>query len=531
MKKRIISLLLITAMAVTMVSGCGQKENTQKADSSNTVSGDTGKTDTSKEDAGSSKLPQVELTILTGADQVDQPDAEKVSDAILEATKDTINVKINVQSYAWGDYKSKVDTMLAAGQNIDIYLDFYGEYKKDADKKQIIPLDDLLEKYGPALKENIPDIWYQDLKYNGELYGIPAVYPSVGQDCITIREDLLKKYNLPDIDMNDISTVEAYLDAVVKNEPNMVGMTGREGRVNNLNTIFRQYGKSNSEVAVVGNDYGNIVSVDGSQKPYKVYSAFETEGTKEDIAWMQKAQAHGWIASNALTEKDPNAVFMSGKSALMPFDMWTINSLAPTMEKNISGCKIESVAQYDYSKPLLKTGKTNNFAVISSTSKNPERAMMFLNWISESQDNYDLLMYGIKGTDWNPVGDTQYELPEGVDQANLPYNPSPWWFKNQKYDRMLTTAHPAFLNIYNKAKDAQIETLDITDFSFNQEPVKIELNQIQTVMLEKWQPVALGILSSEEDYNKAVKALYDAGLQKVLDEAQKQLDEWAAARN
>lgn len=524
---KILSMIITVSLLAGLFAACGNSQS--KSDSSTAASAtSTDLTDSTANASGSEKLDQVELTIFTGGDQVDQPGFPKVSDEIAKVTADNINVKIDVQTYAWGDYKTKVDTSLAAGQNIDIYLDFSGEFKKDADKKQIIPLDDLIEKYGADLKKQIPqDIW-NDVKYNGYTYGVPAVYPFVGQDTLMIRGDLREKYGIPEI--KDVDTLNQYLDAIAKNEKGIVGFSAREGRGGCPAAPFINKETSQNNIKIVNNDFGDIVSVDYTKKPYKAESVFESDSTKKAIEWNKQAYANGWMAKDVLTQKDPQTLFTSGKSSLYSLDMWTVNSVAPTMEKNIPGCKVETVPIYDYDN-LVRTRKCNNFAVISSVSKNPERAMMFLNWIRASQDNYNLLMYGIKGQDWVPVDDKNYDLAPGVDPTKRAYNPTPWWFKNQNMDLNLKGTNEQFLKIYNKVLNAKYITPKIIDFSFDSRPVKTQMAQVQTVMLEKWNPVFLGINTSESDFKAAIDALNKAGLQDIIKEAQKQLDEWAAVND
>jgi len=421
-------------MLAGMVAGCGNsKESSEKT---------AAETSAASESPKGNKLEQVTLTIITGGDQPDQPGFPAVSEEIARVTADNINVKIDVQTYAWGDYINKKDTMLAAGQNVDILLDFYSFLKIDADKKAIIPLDDLINQYGTDLKEKIPsDIW-KDVTYNGKIYGVPAVYPFVGIEYLLIRGDLREKYGLDPV--TDLESYEKYLDTIVKNEKGMVGFTVREGR-NLLNIGYFINGENTKYVDVLKSnlDYP-IARVDITQKPYKVINGFATPDIKNIIGWNAKAYANGWTAKDILTEKDDQTLFSAGKSAAFWSDVYTINSVVPTMEANIPGCKVEAVALHDYSN-MIRTSVCNNYAAIASTSRNPERAMMFLNWTRQSQDNYNLLMYGIKGKDWVPVDDKTYELGPGIDPAHRPYNPSPWWFKHQDMDMNLKGANEVYM--------------------------------------------------------------------------------------
>ena len=102
---KIFSLFIVLYMMLSLFAACNEDKNSQKKSSEE-------------------PLEQAKLLILTGADQTEQPDAQIVWDEIAKVTADNINIKIEVQSYAWGDYVQKVNTMAAAGQVFDIYLNF-----------------------------------------------------------------------------------------------------------------------------------------------------------------------------------------------------------------------------------------------------------------------------------------------------------------------------------------------------------------------------------------------------------------------
>ena len=80
----------------------------------------------------------------------------------------------------------------------------------------------------------------------------------------------------------------------------------------------------------------------------------------------------------------------SGKAAALCNDMWTVNSLGPIVRAYIPGGELETFTFRDYSMPMIRMTKVNNFACISSTSNNKERAMMFLDWMRASKENYDV---------------------------------------------------------------------------------------------------------------------------------------------
>jgi hypothetical protein len=66
--------------------------------------------------------------------------------------------------------------------------------------------------------------------------------------------------------------------------------------------------------------------------------------------------------------------------------------------------------------------------------RDPERVLMFIEWLQSSQENYDLLMYGIRDTNHRLQGNT-LDI-SGLDRKNVVCE---WWgseaFRNYEYER------------------------------------------------------------------------------------------------
>lgn len=128
MKKRIVSMLLVAAMAVSMISGCGAK----------------------KESAGKDKESGKEETITFMA-----PDWAIPSDDQLDAFTKETGIKVKVSEVGWDDIREKLATAAAGNKNVadvvEVDWSWVGEFKKagwleplkisDADKEDFLTLD------------------------------------------------------------------------------------------------------------------------------------------------------------------------------------------------------------------------------------------------------------------------------------------------------------------------------------------------------------------------------------------------------
>ena len=70
----------------------------------------------------------------------------------------------------------------------------------------------------------------------------------------------------------------------------------------------------------------------------------------------------------------------------------------------------------------------------------------------------------------------------------------------------------------------------ILGFSFDIEPVQTELSSCQAVVDEYLGPIARGSVDVDTELPKFLEKLEAAGVDKVIAEAQRQINEWKAAK-
>lgn len=462
---------------------------------------------------------QVELKILMAGDE--PADQQTVLDKISEVTKDELNITLDVEYIPWTDYQEKVKMMAAGGDEFDIFLNFGFDANEALRRKMAIPLDELLEKYGQDILNNVPEMEFAPFVVNGETAAIPAVYVKDNVAAtFLIRKDLREKYNVPEV--TDYESLKVYLDAISKNEPSMIPV-GSDG-YNYSSGLARATATQNDFVGTTSvvkwavDEEGNAVAFNRYEKGFQDY---------ELIQFSKEFYDNGWVEKDVLSQKDARGLFTSGKSALYNIDLFNFGAVETELKANIPDAELE----WGILNPEdpISWEKSNNVAQISSTSKNPERAMMFMNWLQKDQANYDLYMYGIEGVHYTLEGDL-VKLPEGVDASNNPYAPTPWAFYNTKYHRATTTDSPLTVEAMKYFQEAERYPIneDLVGFTFDTTPVSVEVGQCSKIVQEEWYPMLAGVRGTEADYETFMQDLEAAGAQAIVEEAQKQLDEYMA---
>lgn len=252
---------------------------------------------------------------------------------------------------------------------------------------------------------------------------------------------------------------------------------------------------------------------------YKVQNIFETPEMKAELDVMHKYYNAGYIAKEVATLDTMNDVNQAGKwltdrAATQPFadNMWSASY----------GYPVVSTPAYE---PIIYNWSVmGSMQAISANSEHPEKAMEFLNLLNTDEYLRNLVDSGIEGTHYKKVSD---KVMENLD-ASKNYDMPTFSLGNV----MLTYLYPT--DPENKWEEfekfnASGKPSPILGFNFDTSNVTTELAAVQNVKEEYWSAIMTGSVNPDEYLQKANDKFKAAGLDKIIAEAQKQLDEWVAA--
>ena len=237
----------------------------------------------------------------------------------------------------------------------------------------------------------------------------------------------------------------------------------------------------------------------------------------------------GWYAKdlNAGENGYDQTAIASGKVACLQMDYYNFNTIYNNAQQANPDFELEW-ALVNKGEPV-PAEVCNNFAQVSATSEDPARAVMFLDWIQTSQDNYDLWYYGIKDVHYTLSDTGAVVYPEGVVSTALPYSPTPWYFRNYKMDRSISTDCDMTKTAQEYWKNVTVLPLpDTASFVFDTANVELELTQVNTIISEYWNDLSNGVLQGEDVYQQFLEDLNAGGMETILTEMQTQLDAWMA---
>jgi len=512
---KFICLAIACIMLVTSFTACGTSTGTTSTQSSGTA------TAVETTTASTKTLEPYTLSVILPGDTPLQLDA-----VLAETNKklgEAINTTLDITFASWNDYTNKTQVMLAAGDQTDILFDAPWMHMSTMISKGVyLDLEPLLNQSGQDVLKAFPKQMIDANRQNGKIMALPLGNVLSSQTGLWIRGDLREKYGMAPI--TTVEQYEQYLTKVKENEKGIIPLTW-SGNYCIGNTGFYDVGY---DITSAVSFYGVEVFATGAAVE-DIVPMYENKHVLEWITLARKWYKANLIEKDQMTQKDEKGSFMSGKVASIKGD-YIVGDTANQMAATIPGAKVEFVTFEGKETKRITNFQQWNFICINSDSKDPDRAMKFINWMYQDQANYDILRYGIKDTNWVDSGDKTYDIPKGLDASknyNFPGYALMWC---PSFERTLTTSSEDDKFFYNKLRDPnQLEASILLGFTPNVDAIKNEIAKVSAV----WPATILPILNGSMDISelpKAQKKLEDAGYLKIVEEAKKQVADYIASK-
>ncbi|GIN41857.1 ABC transporter substrate-binding protein [Heyndrickxia oleronia] len=479
MKKRLVLLLAFVLSIGTILSACSSKESS------------------SSEKEGKNGQPYEIKWYTIGTPQ---KDTDKVFKEVNKYLKKKINATVKMTQIDWGDWAQKSQVMINSGEPFDIIFTNGTDYVQNAQKGAFLAIDDMLKNEGKELKEVIDPALLEGIKINGKIYGVPTNKEAARQSVYTFNKRLVEKYNLDITKVKTLEDLESMLKVIKENEPSITPLA-----------TFKAYLPYDY---IFNNEMPFAFSLEGDRD--HVINQFETDLTMQTYKTMHKYYKAGYLKEDAATSKD---------SWPMDVENWFVRmgDLQPYADLLWS-----RAAKYDVVSVPAEDPTTFNDSVsgaiqaISATSKNPKKAMEFLNLLNTDPYLRNLVDKGIEGVHYEKNEDgTIKDLPARIDNYNVPTYSLGNHFVLYLYENDPKDKWDKFKEFNESAKPAP--TLG---FHFNSDSVRSEIASITNISKEFYPALATGSVDPEEYLPKYNKKLKEAGIDKVLKEIQKQFDEW-----
>ncbi len=532
-KTRTGALLMALLLGIGMLSGCGSEPAAKETPETPEVSApaETEAAEDAGEEAQAAAPDISEEVTLTMYLIGDRPvDNDEVFAKINEKLKAEINATIDVKFMSWGEYEQKYPLIFASGEDWDIiYTADWCFYNAQATKQGFWEItEEALAAYAPMTAETIyPEAWEQ-AKVNGQVFMLPMNYKEITSYVYMARGDLMDKYGIESV--ASLDEAEAYMDAIVANEPTLIPLdVGSD--YDKLFVFDRMWEKANWEseekVAAVGTwqAMSSVSELDDSAEVKGNYDQAQFQGVIERLKdWKDR----GFWSRNAVVNTQNNTEsFQAGKSALALCNVNTAKSIYAQMSTEHPEWDIRVFDAQDGVPPVLNSYLANGMSIFSK-SRNPERALMALDYLRNDVEINNLFCYGIEGKHWEASGD--HALVSLPDSANYAYDGNcNWGVRNDASWRVVEGGIPG-LEELNDAWKESARSRRYQAFVFDDSNVKNEIAAITEIFNTDYKLLGLGFTDDPEgDIAKLKEKMTAAGADTVYAEMQKQAQEFLAA--
>jgi putative aldouronate transport system substrate-binding protein len=439
------------------------------------------------------------------------------------------NIRIGMTYIPWDVWQQRVNLMLSTGEEFDVFHIMQDQITMSAYQSMggLTDITDLIDQHGPNIKKLITPDAFTAMRIGGRIYGIPAEWVELAvEGTTTIRKDVMDRLNLPMPRTNaELLTIQeraaANWDGNGKLYFPIFGSSGVNPLSSHLTILHREYSSFPFNVM------DSIAYVDRNGN---VSSWIESDEFKQDAQWMRSAYDKGLIHPDFLTmgfdqrinfTKNGNWVIGAGG------DTGTVEGIRANNNPNFQPEDIIAFRLYP-EKPVFAYQAVKNLNGISSTSKNPDAAIKFFDWLYTSQENYDLFMHGREGFEYTTERDGFIKIARDENNQAL-YEQADWMMGNLKYLKLGSDVMP-FMIETQYTLNPNRQSFPGTDFFFNPSSVETEWINVQTELSTSIAPIYLGVQSYDMAFPAALRRMKAAGLDRVVAEYSRQMQAHLASK-
>ena len=424
---------------------------------------------------------------------------------VLEKINEYLEEKISVHLQVDFVQSGQEELIKYLMETPDADLIYVSDFQNSVNNGLLLPLDELLKVEGKDICQVLTPEQIELGQIDGIQYGLMRNVEMGACKGIVMRTDLLEKYEIDPQDIRSWDDVELVFGKIKENEPDIYETVA---------DIPSVYDPLQDRIAVLTRKDGDVVNF---------------YGTEECREYLERL--YRWGQKGYLYDKD-NYRYGQGSTRYFLYELMREGKLFSYVVGYKPGIAAQEEKNYGYDMTEIQlepqivydTDIVNFQWGISSGSSHTKAAMKLLNLLYTDQTVTDLFCNGIEGEHY--IKDAQGFLQKtDTEKAEtyffnrnwmLPdgYSAQPWEGDMENLQEQI--------EIYNK----ESERSSALGFWFDDTPVAVELEQCQAVTA-KYLP---GFLEGKFDPEKVLPVLNEelksCGVDKIVEEKQRQLDEW-----
>jgi len=500
---KLLALGLVSAMTAGMLAGCGNTASTTTdngaADTTVTeAADDKTSTDTAKADNG-----EVPTLIWWSIGGTPPDDFDKTIAEISDYTEEKIGVRLDVKIASWADWGTKMNNIVNTGEYFDLMFVNNTNYSKFVNLNALADITDLVQSETPELYDFIPEDLWRGATIKEKVYAVPTYKDSSLTQFWMLDDSIVQKYNIDMESIKDFATLDPIIHTIKEGEGKSVyPIHLSQGAT--FNGFFNGYDGLAAGVTVMGVKYDD--------ESRKVVNLLEQDDVKENLNYLHKWYVDGIINpdANVVTDAGKGAIFSTGQGWPAAAESWAFG---------------QGIEKYDVTKvfgPLYTTETIQgSMNAVSANSNYKAEALKVLQLMNTDAKFRNMCAFGTEGNFM------KYEEDGTVTKLRDDWV---WPTYTQGTFFILATQSDGDPDAWKQVQEQNEAATSSTclGFVFDPEPVQNEIANVNTAWEKYNNDLLTGAIDPETTVPTIIDELNAAGLQTVIDEAQKQLDAFFA---
>ena len=545
--KKVVALLLAAVMSLGCLVGCGNTEvKSSKVETQLQKESEATVATESQEEVVELEEKTIQIWLLGPGKQ---KDSDKVWEAFNEMLQDYVpNTTVEFTIIPAAEYTDNFNRMLASSEAVDLaWVGYKAKPATHIPDGNLMPLDDLLEEYGQGIIETLGEdvldmhrysedgklyytISWQGLLANKYAIWVPTELAELAGDAwLADTQEAVSKW------WNGEENAENFAAVYDQFEKYLAAAKDAGKLYSGIHTNYAWYDWNGhhgtfrhiSEVANVG-----VRRTDKNE--YVVIDSVQSEEKRVHAQKMSEFYEKGYIRSDIASVDQSTLKFVTNgeynDNTIILYSHQLLSDSAEITKEKAAGVDLSFIYREDL--PQISTGESTAMAVPYCADE-PERAIMVLNALYTVPELYQLLIYGIEGEHYTDNGDGTITTPYGAEgKSDSDYGLTRWSI-GTCLNSLVTQNDVA--GHYASMAEAQ-ETAEVNPFAgftFDKTNVTDIVTALTAIDKTYWTMVdkcAAGA-DIEAALDKWIAERKAAGVDKVIEEYQKQLDEYIKANN
>lgn len=493
------------------LSGCGNSTSTQ---TSGTAEKTTPPATTAAVGPTEASLAPYELNVVYLCAAVPN-DLKLVQDEMSRQLTEKMNATVVLTPVDLGSWGNKTELMFASGDKIDVISSTSAfQYTQNVNKGVYMALNDLLGQYGGDIVGSVGMDIINGTAVGGKIYGVP-VLKEMGQSYgLIFNKALVDKYKFDLSTVKTFEDIEPMLKVIKDSEPGITPFC--QSSRNLIGTMLMALFDN------LGTHWGGALKYGAAD--LKLIDMFSDPDILNLMDWNHKMYKLGYVNKSSLTDTDEGPMKV-GKAFVMPYE------LKPGKDKEIESSWGIPLVQLDMIPAPVASANiaTGIMQSIGSTSKDPARAMMFINALYSDKELLNTFIFGIESRHYVKKSDNMIDFPEGITSQTVGYSNFGWAFGNQFLDYLWSNEAPDKWDNF-KAFNEKVVNSPAMGFTFDMSSLSTELATMDGILTKYDKALFTGTVDPRVTLPKLTNELNASGYDRVMAEKQRQLDEWAKTR-